>query len=177
MAGSGPPTDPLQAAFDREERRQAAVEAGRARRVSSAAEREAKTQWFIDEVSNTVRMSLRARVRLATELVKNRIIRNISRPVTKTIVAQPSGKRWRTAVVVSNRSKPGEFPKADTTQLLKTVFSAYTEDADGGIYTGHVGTPIDYGVILELEMDRAFLTRTLRESYSDVLRILTGPIT
>ena len=145
----------------------AAIEAARSRRVSSAAERNAKTEWFINEVSQAVRMPLRARVRLATELVKNRIIRNISRPVTKTVVGRK--------VVVSNRSKPGEFPKADMTQLLKTVFSAYAEEAEGS-YTGYVGTPISYGVILELRMARSFMVRTLRESYSDVLRILTGPI-
>lgn len=154
-----------------EQQRIQAIEAARARRVASAGMREAKTEWFIDEVSQTVRMSLKSRVRLATELVKNRVIRNISRPVTKTVVK--SGGRSKT--IVSNRSKPGEFPKADTTHLMKTIFSAYTEE--NGLYTGHVGTPVDYGVILELRMARSFLVRTLRESYNDVLRILSGPIT
>lgn len=152
--------------MSRESQRAASIEAARARRAASAGERQAKTEWFIDEVSNRVKMTLQARVRLATELVKNRIIRNISRPVTKTVV----GRR----TIVTNRSKPGEFPKADTTQLMKSVFSDYSGDNDS--YTGHVGTPIDYGVILELRMVRSFMVRTLRESYDDVLKILTGPI-
>lgn len=175
MAGKPPKIDPFDAAFGREDKRQQAIEAARARRVATSAAKSARTEWFINEVSTKVKMTLKSRVRLATELVKNRVIVNISRPVTKNIRVHRSGRKWVSEVIVTDRSKPGEFPKADTTQLLKTIFSDYKEEMDDS-YTGYVGTPIDYGVILELEMDRSFLVRTLRESYADITRILTGPI-
>jgi len=57
---------------------------------------------------------------------------------------------------------------------MKTIFSDVRFE-DGG-WTGYVGTPLDYGVILELRMNRSFLVRTLREKTPDLTRILTGPI-
>ncbi len=122
-----------------------------------------RIQWFIDEVSNKVAFTMKARVRIATEFVKSKVVKNISRPVTK------SGGR------VSDRSKEGEFPKAETTQLLKTIFGE-TRTSAKGIYDGFVGTPLDYGLILETRRDRSFLVRTLNEERATVKAILSGPI-
>lgn len=145
----------------------AAVLAARARRQQQGAARTSRIEWFIDEVSDKIEMTLEQRVRLATQLVKDKVIRNISRPVTKG--TGPRGGR-----VVTDRSVPGEFPKADTTQLMKTIFDDYRESPNG--FTGYVGTPLDYGLILEIKRDRSFLKRTLEEEMSTVKRILTGPI-
>ena len=168
--------------LSREERRIRSIEAARQRRVDRAAKVEIETRWFIDQVSTTVKLNCNKRVRIATELVKNKIIKNISRPVTKTVVSRleksPSGKtKVVRRVVVSNRSKKGEFPKADTTNLLKTIFSCYEEPAPGS-YCGFVGTPVDYGVELETleQLDRSFLVRTLNEERENVMAILSGPI-
>lgn len=161
-----------------EARRIAAIEAARARRSASAADRSRETQWFIDEVSNYVALHMRKRVRLATELVKSRVIKNISRPVTKTVVTRRTATgQTRSYTRVTNRSKPGEFPKADTTLLMKTIFSDYQQAADG-VYDGMVGTPLSYGLILETSqrLDRSFLRRTLNESRTEITRILTGPL-
>lgn len=140
----------------------------RARRVARAGQNVVRIQWFIDQVANKVKLSIKQRVTLATQLVRDRVVRNISRPVTKG--TGPRGGR-----VVTDRSKAGEFPKADTTQLLKTLFSEVVETANGDV-TGYIGTPLDYGLILEVRMGRSFLVRTLNESRAEVDAILMGPI-
>jgi hypothetical protein len=163
--------------LSREERRIRSIEAARQRRVDRAATIDIQTQWFIKEVCGTVSLSLKKRVRIATELVKNKIIRNISRPVTKTVKTHLENGKPVQRTVVSDRSKKGEFPKADTTQLMKTIFSAYEEPGEGN-FAGFVGTPLDYGVMLETlpQLDRSFLVRTLNEERDNVMAILSGPI-
>lgn len=144
-----------------------AIEGARKRRVKTAGLRAARTEWFIKEVSDTVDLTMKKRVRIATEFVKNKVIKNISRPVTKTIV----GGR----VVVTDRSKPGEFPKADTTQLMKTIFTDF-KTVSKHIHDGYVGTPLDYGLILEMKLDRSFLIRTFNEERSNINRLLLGTL-
>ena len=139
------------------------VEAARQRRVGAAVAAGVRTEWFIKEVSDKVAMSMRNRVALATAMVKSKVFRNISQPVTK------SGGR------ITDRSRPGEFPHADTTHLMKTIFSTVIQTSKG-VYDGIVGTPLDYGLILETRKNRSFLTRTLNEERSKIQRILMGPI-
>ncbi len=162
----------------------AAVLAARARRLERADKSIVRTEWFITEVLDKIKTSTVKRVRIATEYLKSKIVKNISRPVTKTYftrIEQSVNAQGKTitkkkhGVSISDRSVKGEFPKADTVQLLKTIFS----DVDTnfvGIVSGRVGTPLDYGVILELTMDRSFLVRTLNEEKATITRILTGPI-
>jgi len=145
----------------------AAVLAARARRETRFVAKEAEIQWFIKEVSETVELTMLQRVKLATGMVMDRVVRNISRPVTKA--KGPMGGN-----VVLDRSKPGEYPKAETTQLMKTIFKEVVKRP--GEINGYIGTPLDYGVILELKMDRSFLVRTLQEESDNVRKILTGPI-
>lgn len=144
-----------------------------ARRASRAQENVKKTEWFIEEVSDKVRLTVQHRVRLATDYLRDKIVRNISRPVTKTRITGVSGRSYTR---VTDRSKPGEFPKADTTLLMKTIFSDHMKVSEG-VYDGVVGTPLDYGVILELVKDRSFMVRTLHEERDKITKILTGPIT
>lgn len=144
----------------------AAVLAGRGRRAAAGATRNSRVQWFIKNVANKVELTMRQRVKLATAIVKDSTIRNISKSVTRS--TGPRGGR-----VVTNRSKEGEFPRADTSQLLKTIFSTVSS---GPSPEGFVGTPLSYGLILETRMDRSFLVRTLHEELGNIKRILTGPI-
>lgn len=130
---------------------------------TSAAKQAIRIEWFIKEVSDKINFTMKQRVRIATELVKSQVVKNISKAVGK------SGGR------VTERSKPGEFPRADTTQLMKSIFGDTRTTADGA-HEGYVGTPLDYGVILELYRDRSFLRRTLDELRTPVTRILSGPI-
>ena len=156
----------------RELRRLQAIEAGRQRRVARASQKEAQIEWFIDEVSDVINKTMKQRVRLATELVRSKVVINISRPVTK--ITSQSGRVIR----VINRSVKGEFPKAETTQLMKTIFGDVV-DMGNGITDGYIGTPLDYGFRLETSraLDRSFLKRTFYEERSKVIKILTGPIT
>lgn len=143
----------------------AAVLAARGRRAGAAAARGARIEWFLDEVSDTVKMTLSQRVTLATSMLHDKIVRNISRPVTK----HSTGR-------VTDRSKPGEFPKADTTQLMKSLFHEVRQEPSGPV--GYVGTPLDYGLILEVSerLNRSYLVRTLNEEMATIKRVLTGPL-
>ena len=136
------------------------VAAAYKRRDAAASARGGKTEWFINEVVGDAGLSMKQRVTLATEYLKTRVIRNISKPVGRI------GKR------VVERSKPGEFPRAETTQLLKTIFTDFDFNDDAGTYIGYVGTPLDYGLILETRMDRSFLVRTFNEELTVVKKIL-----
>ncbi len=147
-----------------------AIEGARKRRIGALEKRRARIEWFIETVVGRVRLTMRKRVALATALVKDEVIRNISRPVTKK-------KGPRGGTIVTDRSKWGEFPKADTTLLLKSIFST-TRVLPVKRYMGYVGTTLDYGLILEIDnaLNRSFLVRTLKEQRSVIKRILTGPI-
>jgi len=179
-----------------------AVERARARRVERANQRAVEMQFFIEEAVSTIRISLRSRVRLATQFIQTQVVRNISRPVTKTPVLslekqfktvgrkvtntdggqeitysiEHSRSKLHQRTRVTNRSKAGEFPKADTTQLLKSIFASYKEG--NGVFDGYVGTTLDYGLILEtsVRLRRSFLVRTLRRHHYEVHKILSGPI-
>lgn len=146
-----------------------AVLAARARRAGGVQARLDRIEWYIKEVSDKIEMTMEQRVKLATHFVKDKVVRNISRPVTKV---KTSGGKTR----ATDRSKPGEFPKADTTMLMKTIFEDYRNERNGP--TGYIGTPLDYGAILEtsVRLNRSFLLRTLREEGPTITRILTGPI-
>jgi len=145
----------------------AAVTAARARRSARAGQTEVEIQSFVEEVSKRVNMTLRQRVTTVAAFLQGQVVKGISVPVTKEVV----GRRTR----VTERSKPGEYPRADTTQLMKSIFWDVTEDVPG-VILGHVGTPVWYSLPLELMMERQFMTRALEENYGNVVRMLTGPI-
>jgi hypothetical protein len=156
------------------------VENARARRATRSTANVRGIEWFIEEVSETIEMTMRNRLAVAVELVKSKVVVNISQPVTKTrkktsYVDPATGKRRVVSkTVVTDRSKPGEFPRADTTLLSKTIFGKVVKE--GSLLNGYVGTPLSYGLRLETQMNRSFLVRTLREEQENVKRILTGPI-
>lgn len=143
-----------------------AVTAARARRAARSGQSSVEFESFVDDVSKRIDLTIRQRVTIAVNYLQDKIVKNISVPVTKAVI----GKRVR----VTERSKPGEFPRADTTQLMKTVFWGVVEEP--GTTMGYVGTPLWYGLELEMRMDRRFLTRTLDEERETITRILTGPL-
>ena len=145
-----------------------AVEAARQRREALSLEKDVKFRWFLDEVASRIRLTAKQRVKLATEFLRNKVVLNISRPVVKA-----QGKRSRRVQVVQ-RSRPGEFPRADTTTLMKSIFGEVRNESVGPM--GYVGTPLDYGLCLEVSLDRSFLVRTLLENVDTISRILNGPL-
>jgi hypothetical protein len=162
-----------------------AVLAAEQRRIQRAAIDSARTEWFINEACQQVNLTLKKRMRVAVAYLQSKIVVNISRPVTKTVTSRkekttnPETGRTRTKTVyrvaISDRSKPGEFPKADTTLLMKTIFNEVVEPQTG-IIDGYVGTPLEYGLQLELYKDRSFLRRTFNEELPKITAVLTGPI-
>jgi len=144
-----------------------AIEAARARQTIRAGQSEVRIEWMIKEVVGKINMTMDRRTRLATELVKSKIIKNISVAVLKE--TGPMG-----GTIVTQRSVRGEFPRADTVQLLKSLFSEVKITKNGS--QGYVGTPLSYGLILELHRRRSFLVRTLNENRSRVKAILSSRI-
>lgn len=157
--------------------RLAAIEEAYLRRATRAVEREAKIEWMIENVLKTVRRSLKTRIKLAVEFVRERTVRNLSVPVAKEITSFTKNGTNYSQVTVTERSSPGEFPRADTTMLMKTIFSDVREISESR-YEGYVGTPLDYGLILETNksLRRSFLTRTLKEENLRIRSILIGPL-
>lgn len=143
----------------------AAVAEAMSRRAGRKAADAVRWEWFINQVLGTVNLSLKQRVKVAANMLKSQVVRNISKPVTKL-----GGGR------VTDRSNRGEFPKADTTRLMKDIFDEVFSPRKG-VWDGAVGTTLDYGLILELRMDREFLKKTLEQQRNNITRILTKTIT
>lgn len=132
---------------------------------------ETRIQWLGDQVQQGITMTMRARVRLAAQLVRDKVVINLSTPVRKIQGrGSRSGRYTRMRVDPASRSRPGQFPRADTTRLMKDIF--YEQGASG--MHAIVGTTLDYGLILETIMNRSFLRRTLAEMQPDLTRLLTG---
>jgi hypothetical protein len=134
----------------------------------------------IDKAINDLHLTVAQRVKLAGQLLRDAVAVNLSRPVVKRrktlgreIVDPATGLKkrvTRTVVDPHSRSKPGEFPRADTTRLMKSIFHRH----DAQTLTSRVGTPLDYGVVLELRMDRSFLRRTLNELRGRIILLIQG---
>lgn len=122
----------------------------------------ARIEWFGDEVAKDISITMQARVKLASQLLRDAVVKNISDPVRKF----KGPRSGRLQVDPASRSKPGEFPKADTTRLRKDIFW----EVDG--LEGRVATTLDYGLILETKMNRSFLVRTQREKRNMLAAIL-----
>lgn len=121
-----------------------------------------RLQWFGDRVASGVRIGMQARLRIAAQMLRDKVVINLSTPVRKY------KSRGRTRVDRASRSKPGEFPRADTTRLMKDI---YFETGEGRAI---VGTTLDYGLVLEVARNRSFLRRTMDEMAADLTRILTS---
>lgn len=159
------------------------LEKARLRRTEAAVQAQVRFQSFTSGMMRSLNLSFKERMTVATAYLHSRVLQNISRPVTKTVVKRSvkdkeTGKRrTRSRTIVTNRSKAGEFPKADTTQLMKTLIQDVQQI--GNETYGWIGTPLDYGAILETNerLDRSFLVRTLREEQPALANILTQTIT
>jgi len=145
----------------------AATEAAQARRSASAPEASARDEWFIQRVVDNANMSMYRRMLIATHWFKDKVVQNISVPVVKV-----QGAR---GTIVTERSKPGEFPRADTTLLMKTINQGVDTISDN-IIDGWIGTPLEYGVRLELsaKLNRSYLRRTFHEERQKLTRIIAG---
>ena len=124
-----------------------------------------RLNWFDKQVATNIKIGMQGRLKLAGQMLRDKVVINISRPVTKV----KSNRTGRTVVVPSSRSKPGEFPKADTTRLMKDIFWEMR-----GPTSVIVGTTLDYGLILETRRNRSFLKRTHDEMLPVLRRVITS---
>ena len=120
-----------------------------------------RVEWFGEWIRQGIRQGMQVRVRFAAQYLRDKTVFNISTPVTKR---RSGGGR----TIVSDRSMPGEFPRADTTRLMKDI---YIEEV--GTLRYMIGTTLDYGLYLETRMNRSFLIRTLNEEADNIRMILT----
>ena len=126
---------------------------------------DARLEWFGERVRNNINVGMLARLKSVGQLLRDKIVINISIPVVKE-------KSPRTGlIVVTERSVAGEFPRADTTRLMKDIFSDVHEDEQ----LVRVGTTLDYGLWLEIRMQRGFIARTLLELADRLGVILASP--
>ncbi len=138
---------------------------------------EVKVQLFIDRVMREKTILVANRVKIAGNFLRDMVVANLSRPVRKlqsSYTSQDASgvatKHTRTAVDPDSRSKPGEFPRADSTRLMKNIFHHH----DAQRVESRIGTSLKYGLILETRMDRSFLRRTLNEMRYQIVRIVQG---
>jgi len=130
----------------------------------------ARVQWYGRQVRDNVRMTAARRIQLVGQLLRDKVVINLSTPVRK--YKGPRSKRIQ--VDPASRSKPGGFPHAETTRLMKDIFYEMEPKAAGGTVAAAaiVGTTLDYGLILETKRDRSFLVRTLNEEASALGAVL-----
>ena len=139
-----------------------AVEQMRRWAVHRAHQRAARVEWFAREVRSVITTTLVERVTAASMYLQSRVVVNLSVPVERDAEGR-----------VIKRSKPGEYPRADTVTLMRDIFVDVERQASG-VVEGRVGTTLDYGLILETSprLRRRFLRRTLKEEQDTIYRII-----
>lgn len=118
----------------------------------------------IDKVMASTQLTVAQRIKIAGQVLADAVKVFLSRPVRK--YKGPRSKRIQ--VDPKSRSKPGEYPRADTTRLLKSVYHKHLPHQ----IASRVGTNLLYAKILETSMDRSFLRRGLREMRQKMLLIV-----
>ena len=108
-----------------------------------------RIESFARQVEENLRRGIQTRIELAAQLLRDQVVQNVSIPVVRGAGSR-GGKQ-------KARSRPGEFPRADTKRLMRDVFWETERDR------GRVGVTLDYGLFLEINMDRSFLRRTLND--------------
>ncbi len=115
------------------------------------------SSWQGDEFFEEVRGQIRANIGTAAEVLKADIQENIG------IQGVPEARR----------SYRGEFPRMETGDLQRSIqVSGPTESND--TITAKVGSNLPYAQVLEEEMDRSFLARTLHENEDNYAQIIIG---
>lgn len=112
-----------------------------------------RIEWFDRQIMAGMNIEFEKRIDILAQLIRDKIVANLSLPVERGAVVK--------------RSKPREFPRAETTRLMRDIFW----DRSSRLKR-IVGTSLDYGLYLELK-ERSFLRRTLDEERSLVESILT----
>lgn len=136
----------------------------------------ATVKWNSAAVTQPALQAVIARMKLSGEHLKNAHVMNLSTPVTKirkkrrrTTSRGAKGSSYTYADPAS-RSKPGEFPRAETGELRRNTFSDV--EIGGPVVTLIVGTSKKYGERLETKMGRLGLRATLLAEIGVIQRIM-----
>ena len=129
-----------------------------------------RMEWHGPLMISIINAAMLTRSKMAENHLKSKIVSNISTPVTGRV-----NRTW-TRSGNTGRSRPGEFPRAETRRLMGSIVST-VDIAGPGIYDVSVGSTASYATPLELAMDRSFLKRTMEEETQQILAILSRPIT
>ncbi len=123
----------------------------------------AQSQQFADDRDKAIV----AGMRVAGQLLRDRIKINLSIPV---------GRDTHHRVV--ERSRPGEFPRMETTRLRGDIFSSTSRVGQHRVRTV-VGTRLEYGRELETSvyLNRAFLVPTYMEIREQLHAVLLSSAT
>lgn len=135
---------------------------------------DARIRWFSDRFERGLQLTMSQRLRVAVQLLRDQIVINLSTPVVKVRRKRTRDTSWGakgssyTWVDPASRSRPGEYPHAETTRLMKDIFYDFPTPL-----SAIIGTSLKYGVRLEVLMNRSFLRRTLWEMQPILADILT----
>lgn len=134
-------------------------------------------QWNTVKTVTDVMQKVRLPVTKAIDHLREKIRENISIDVGlgDPIVLEKDrlGRARKTQRVVTERSKPGEFPRRDTGKLWRGIEGEVVEQS-GNNFVGYVGVhgSVDYAYKLEYYMNRSFIRRTLEDEMPEIQRIL-----
>lgn len=133
-------------------------------------------RWNSQGLQTEIKQAMYKRMLLVGETIKNAHVKNLSKPVRKINKKRrrstSRGAKGTTYTYAdpATRSKAGEYPRADTTNLMKNIFADVDIDPAG--ISCQVGTPTDYGAELELKAGRLGLRATLIETLPMVRKII-----
>lgn len=155
----------------------------------------ARLVWYGEQVAKDIKIPLMGRVKLAAQLLRDKVVANVSRPVfkyKKKLTRGPRKGQTVTKVLEDSRSKPGEFPKAETSTLMRNIVwqmestnisnpiaqvlvpeQIQRQSAAAG---AKLKTTLDYALALETSerLDRSFMLRTFNESEPILRNVITG---
>lgn len=121
-------------------------------------------QWNGKAFQRVLREDLIRGLTLATQLLRKKVVREISKSaITKAGAVSPS-KGGRSPRVLTH-SRPGKPPRAISGKLRQSIFASVNKADASNVESmfGAVGTKLDYGVGLELGTRKTFTIRPKRK--------------
>jgi len=123
----------------------------------------------LKELPSKVSKPIKQEVFISAQLIRNSAIKNIN-------TGPRSGAIYMVGAKNSVRSGPGEFPKTDTGQLVKSIS---TQRLDSG-FKSIVGTDLRYGRFLEFGTSnmqaRPWLLRSAKENEKKIVTNISSAV-
>lgn len=120
-----------------------------------------RIEWYAPAVTAAVDAEIANRVYRVGQHVFKKIQENIS------VWVEYQGNKIK-------RSKPGEYPRQETSKLRRSVYVQLKRTKLGAEV--RLGARAPYAIVLETSLNRSFIQRTWREEYPTIERMLKKPI-